>query len=105
MLNAARRAALQRKRNALAARMAARVADYLRFASYLHVPFGSNEAEGVIRMSKLRIKVSGCMRAVRGAEAFCAIRTNLATASRLGIGWLDALTRAGEGSLWIPQTD
>ena len=57
----------------------------------------------VIRMSKLRIKVSGCMRSLRGAGVFCAIRSYLATASRHGIGWLDALTRAAEGSPWIPE--
>jgi len=56
-------------------------------------------------MSKLRIKVSGCMRSMKGAGAFCVIRAYLATASRHGIGWLDALTRAAEGSPgWIPQT-
>ena len=39
----------------------------------------------VIRMSKLRIKVSGCMRSMSGAGDFCAIRSYLATASRHGI--------------------
>jgi transposase len=103
-LNAARRTALQKKRHALASRMAAREADYLRFAHDLRVPFDNNEAERVIRMSKLRIKVSGCMRSMKGAEIFCAIRTYLATAARHGIRWLDALTRAAEGTPWIPQT-
>ena len=103
-LNAARRGPLQKKRHALAARMAGRADDYLRFAADLRVPFDNNEAEQVIRMSKLRIKVSGCMRSVHGTEAFCAIRSHLATAARHGIGWLDALTRAASGSTWIPQT-
>ena len=48
-------------------------------------------------MSKLRIKISGCMRSMTGAEIFCAIRSYLATATRHDIGWLDALTRAAEG--------
>ena len=43
-------------------------------------------------MSKLRIKVSGCMRSMTGIEAFCAIRSYLATVTRHGIPWLDALT-------------
>lgn len=103
-LNAARRTALQKKRYALATRMAAREADYLRFAHDLRVPFDNNPAEQVIRMSKLRIKVSGCMRSMTGAEAFCAIRSYLATATRHGISWLDALTRAAQGRPWIPAT-
>ena len=81
-----------------------RADDYLRFASDLRVPFDNNEAEQVIRMGKLRIKVSGCMRSMTGAEAFCAIRSYLATATRHGISWLDALTRAAEGRPWIPDT-
>jgi transposase len=103
-LNAARRSPLQKKRHALATRMAARADDYLRFARDLRVPFDNNPAEQVIRMSKLRIKVSGCMRSVKGAETFCAIRSYLATAARHGVTWLDALTRAAEGNPWIPGT-
>ena len=103
-LNAGRRTALQKKRCALASRMSARDGDYLRFACDLRVPFDNNPAEQVIRMAKLRIKVSGCMRSMRGAEIFCAIRSYLATADRHDIGWLDALTRAASGSPWIPET-
>lgn len=103
-LNAARRTALQKKRHALASQLAAREADYLRFAFDLRVPFDNNEAERVIRMSKLRIKVSGCMRSMKGVEIFCAIRSYLATAARHGIGWLDALTQAASGTAWIPDT-
>jgi transposase len=102
VLNAARRSKLQKKRRALAARMRDRADDYLRFAHDLRVPPGNNQAEQVIRMSKLRIKVSGCMRSMAGAETFCAIRSYLATAARHGIGALDALTRAAQGDPWIP---
>ena len=55
-------------------------------------------------VSKLRIKVSGCMRSVKGGETFCAIRSYLATAARHGITWLDALTRAAEDNPCIPGT-
>jgi transposase len=104
VLNAGRRTRLQKKRCALATRMRDREADYLRFARDLRVPFDNNEAERVIRMSKLRIKVSGCMRSMTGAETFCLIRTYLATAARHGISALDALTLAAEGTPWIPDT-
>jgi hypothetical protein len=104
VLNAARRTALQKKRHAPASRMAAREGDYLRFARDLRVPFDNNEAERVIRMSKLRIKVSGCMRSMKGADDFCAIRSYLATATRHGIGWLEALAQAAAGTPWIPGT-
>jgi hypothetical protein len=101
-INAGRRTALQKKRHALATRMRDRADDYLRYARDLHVPFDNNEAERVIRMAKLRIKVSGCMRSMTGARDFCAIRSYLATATRHGISWLDALIMAAEGNPWMP---
>ena len=54
-------------------------------------------------MCKPRIKVSGCMRSMAGAELFCATRSYLATAARHGIGALDALTRAAQGNPGIPE--
>ncbi len=56
-------------------------------------------------MSKLRIKVSGCMRSMTGAENFCTIRSYLSTTAKHGIGMLDALTRAASGIPWIPETE
>jgi transposase len=103
-LNAGRHGKLQEKRHALATRMQGREDDYLRFARDLRVPFTNNAAEQAIRMSKLRIKISGCMRSMTGAEEFCAIRSYLATAARHGISALDALARAFQGKPWIPET-
>ncbi len=42
------------------------------------------------------------MRSMSGAEAFCAIRSYVATAGH-GIGALDALTRAAQADPWIPE--
>ena len=55
-------------------------------------------------MSRLRIKVSGCMRSIADAQEFCAIRSYLATTARHGIGTLDALTLAFQSRPWIPET-
>jgi hypothetical protein len=61
-------------------------------------PFDNNAAEREIRMGKLRIKVSGCMRSITGAQNFCAICSHLSTAAKHGIGILDALTQGATGT-------
>ena len=97
-------AAMSRKIAGLIAPALDAIARALLAAEVAHFEIMTTTAERAIRMSKLRIKVSGCMRSTTGAEAFCAIRSYLATASRHDISWLDALTRAVEGSPWIPGT-
>ena len=101
---ASRAGPLIRKHHALARRMLHREADYLRYTTDARVPFDNNAAERELRMSKLRLKVSGCMRSMAGAEAFCAIRSYLSTAAKHGLGMLDALTRAATRAAWIPET-
>jgi transposase len=101
---AARAGPLMRKHHALARRLLQREDDYLRFTADPRAPFDNNAAEREIRMGKLRIKVSGCMRSMAGAEAFCAIRSYLSTAAKHGLGLLDALTRAANGTTWVPET-
>jgi transposase len=64
----------------------------------------NNAAEQTIRMAKLRIKVSGCMRTLTGAQEFAAIRTYTATAIRQGQNILDVLIDAADGDPWIPAT-
>jgi transposase len=100
---AARAGPLMRKHHALAKRLLAREDDYLRFTADPLAPFDNNAAEREVRMGKLRIKVSGCMRSMTGAEVFCAIRSYLSTAAKHGIGKLDALTRAASGTAWTPE--
>jgi transposase len=102
--NAAGRTRIEKKARALARRLIRRHDDYLRFARDFSVPFDNNAAEREIRMSKLRIKVSGCMRSMTGAAQFCAIRSYLATAAKHGISALDALIRAAGGQPWLPDT-
>jgi transposase len=101
---AARLGKLQRKHHALFARLRDRRDDYLRFVADPRVPFDNNAAEQTIRMPKLRIKVSGSMRTLTGAEHFAAIRSYTTTATRQGIGMLDALISAATGNPWIPTT-
>lgn len=101
---AERASKLERKHHALFVRLRDRRDDYLRFVTNPGVGFDNNPAEQTIRMPKLRIKVSGSMRTMTGAEHFAAIRSYTATAARHGINTLDALITAAAGSPWIPTT-
>jgi transposase len=104
MTSGPRASPLIRKHHALVRRLLQREDDYLRYTRDPRVPFDNNAAEREIRMGKLRIKISGSMRSMAGAHAFCAIRSYLSTAAKHGITMLDALTRAASGSAWVPET-
>ena len=95
---------LERKYNNLFTRMTDRWDDYLRFAHDPAVPFDNNPGEQTIRMPKLRVKVSGSLRSIQGAQDFAAIRSYIATATRAGQNMLDVLVQAATGSPWIPGT-
>ena len=84
--------------------MITRWEDYQRFTHDPAVPFDNNPAEQTIRMPKLRVKVSGCLRTLSGAEEFAAIRSYTATAVRQGQNMLDVLISAANGHPWIPAT-
>jgi transposase len=53
-------------------------------------------------MTKLRQKVSGCLRTLTGARQFCAIRSYLSTAAKHDLGFFNALVMLTEGQPWIP---
>jgi transposase len=95
---------LAKKQHALARRLLDRQGDYLRFTTDFAVPFDNNAAEREIRMIKVRQKVSGCARTLPGAQAFCAIRSYLATAHKHGTHFFQALTMLTEGRPWLPAT-
>jgi transposase len=100
----ARTGKLERKYNSLFTRMIDRWEDYLRFTGDPLVSFDNNRAEQTIRMPKLRVKVSGCLRSLEGAQDFAAIRSYIATATRAGQNMFDALIQAAAGTPWIPAT-
>jgi len=95
---------LERKYNALFTRVIDRWDDYLRYTHDPQVSFDNNAAERTIRMPKLRVKVSGSLRSIDGAQDFAAIRSYIATAARAGQNILDVLTQAAAGTPWIPAT-
>ncbi|MEZ0069315.1 transposase [Streptacidiphilus sp. MAP12-20] len=100
---ATRTGALQKKHHALFTRLRDRLTDYTRWVHDLRLPFDNNPAERTIRMPKLRIKVSGSLRTLTGAEQFAAIRTYTATAVRNGVGAFTAILAAMRGGPWQPN--
>ena len=99
---AARSGTLMKKHNALARRLLDRQDDYLRFTWDWRVPPDNNGSERDIRMTKLKQKISGCLRTLTGARQFCAIRSYLSTAAKHGLSFFDALVMLTEGRPWVP---
>lgn len=58
-------------------------ADILRFASDWTVPFTNNEAERCVRFSKVKEKVSGCVRTKAGADNFMRIMSCIGSAKNM----------------------
>jgi hypothetical protein len=88
----------------LLARLDAHRDEVLRCLDDLRVPFTNNQAERDLRMVKLQQKISGCWRALAGAEAFLAVRSYLSTARKQGLNPLDVLRRLFEGNPWLPAS-
>ena len=63
----------------------------LRFLTDLRTPFTNNEGERDLRMGKLRQKISGGFRSMRGAFDFSNLRSVIATARKQGWNVLDTL--------------
>src|SRR5680860_1454232 len=77
-------------------------AEFLRFATDFRAPFTNNAAEQAVRPVKIRQKISGCLRTMTGAQAFCALRSYLDTGRKQQRDPLAILRQVHEGRPWLP---
>lgn len=99
----ANRRAKQSKEQNLLDRLEAYDDGILAFLWELDLPFTNNEAERAFRMMKVRVKISGCFRTLKGACRHARIRSYISTLRKHGLPVLEYLRRALEGHPFLPQ--
>jgi transposase len=96
-----------RTRQGKAANLLDRLEDYdlcvLAFLVDPNVPFTNNQGEQDIRMMKVKQKISGCFRTLRGAQMFARIRGYLSTCRKQGRNLWEACCQLVIGRPFIPN--
>lgn len=82
----------------LISRLYAHKESVCQFVKNFGVPFDNNQAERDIRMIKVKTKVSGCFRSMKGAQQYLTIMSYVGTAKKHGINAYEAILNAITGT-------
>ena len=84
-----------------------RLEDYdlcvLAFLVHPEVPFTNNQGEQDIRMMKVKLKISGCFRTLKGAQIFARVRSYLSTCRKQGRKLWEACYQLAIGQPFMPS--
>ena len=76
-------------------------ASVLAFLYDFNIPFTNNLAERDLRMTKVKLKISGCFRSDIAADVYCRTRSYLSTTRKNGIAAFDAISDTFNGHPFI----
>lgn len=93
------------KVRALADRLARYKGEVCLFATDFSVPFTNNQGERDLRMAKVKQKVAGSFRKLKGAKDFAAIMSYTSTCRKHGISAFEAIKHALCGNAFIFGSD
>jgi transposase len=85
------------KAGSLAERLTKRVDGFLMFLADFTIPFDNNQAERDIRIAKVKIKVAGSLRTVKGAKDFANILGYVSTMRKNGVSVFESIKAAFNG--------
>lgn len=76
-------------------------ASVLAFLYDFNIPFTNNLAERDLRMTKVKLKISGCFRSDISADVYCRTRSYLSTTRKNSIAAFDAISNTFNGQPFI----
>lgn len=80
-------------------------AEVLAYVYDFSIPFDNNLAERDLRMAKVKQKISGCFRSLKGAQVFARVRGYVSTSRKHSLNVFDAIMMAVKGQPFMPDCE